>query len=533
MDAPGATFAARELPCQLAKGSGARHCARDARRQLTYDASNHQYMPHHSLIATTRKERRQLGRKCRDKVSRLSQGDWNPKQREFDALQLLRQSQRGRVTRLLPIKYARMAASPFGYFRGSVPVMAADLARLPRTDMLVQICGDAHVRNLGAFTGADGRLIFDINDFDETIRGPWEWDVKRMAASLVLAGREAKNNERDCKDAVLAFARRYREAMAEFAKMPAIDLARYQVFRQVHVSPVVSVLSKAERATPMHNLEKLTAYSHGNHHFRDQKPLQQHVSQDLANQVIDSLRNYQTTLLPERRHFFAQYRAVDVSFRVVGTGSVGVRDYIVLMFAGAIDDPLFMQIKEEIPSAYAPYLPHTRIPMHEGQRVVEGGRAMQVQSDVFLGWTSIEGRDFLVRQLRDHKASIEDDDLEGAGLVQYARVCGELLSKGHARSGDPCALYGYLGSSDKFDKAMVKFGVAYADQAEKDHQELVRAVRSGLLPAIALEDTELKFTPPSSRNSKTAKSKAAKKKDDAAEEKGKAKSVSGNSSKAT
>jgi hypothetical protein len=192
-----------------------------------------------------------------------------------------------------------------------------------------------------------------------------------------------------------------------------------------------------------------------------------------------------------------------------------------------------MQIKEEIPSAYAPYLPHTRIPMHEGQRVVEGGRAMQVQSDIFLGWTSMEGRDFLVRQLRDHKASIEDDDLEGAGLVQYARVCGDLLSKGHARSGDPCALYGYLGSSDKFDKAMVKFGVAYAEQAEKDHQQMVRAVRNGLLPAIAIEDTELKFTLSSSTHSKTAKPKAGKKKADARGEKAKAKSTSGKGSKAT
>ena len=250
-----------------------------------------------------------------------------------------------------------------------------------------------------------------------------------MAASLVLAGREANNNERDCRDAVLAFARQYREAMGEFAKMPAIDLARYQVFRQVRVSPVVSVLSKAERATPMHNLEKLTEYRRGQHHFRDQKPLQYHVSRQLADEVIASLRNYQTTLLPERRHFFAQYRAVDVSFRAVGTGSVGVRDYIVLMFAGAIDDPLFMQVKEEIPSAYALYLPRTRIPMHEGQRVAEGGRAMQVQSDSFLGWTSIEGRDFLVRQLRDHNASIEDEDLEGGGLVQYARVCGEVVER--------------------------------------------------------------------------------------------------------
>ncbi len=460
-------------------------------------------MPTSKSSHPSRKERLALGLSCRNKVKRVSQGAWDPKQRNFDALKLLLQSQSGRVSRLLPIKYTRMAASPFGYYRGAVPVMAADLATLPHAGLLTQICGDAHLRNLGAFAGTDGSLIFDVNDFDETIQGPWEWDVKRMAASIVLAGREAGHTERGCKDAVLGFAEQYREAMMEFSRMSIIDLARYQVYRHLRVSPVLSVLRKAERSTPLHNLEKLTEVQKGRYRFRDKKPLQYHIPRAEAAEVVQSLQTYVTTLLPERRHFFSQYHPVDVSFRVVGTGSVGVHDYIVLMFAGSTDDPLFMQIKEEIPSAYAHYVRDGGVAMHEGQRVAEGARAMQVQSDLFLGWTSIEGRDFLVRQLRDHKASIEDEDLKGDGLEQYGRVCGELLAKGHARSGDPCALYGYLGNSPKFDRAMVKFGVAYADQSTRDYEQFVAAVQSGQLPTVPLDAAQLVF--PVSDRAKSSK----------------------------
>ena len=458
----------------------------------------------------SREERRALGQSCRDKTSRVSQGAWDPKERKFDALKLLVESQRGRVGRLLPIKYTRMAASPFGYFRGAVPVMAADLAKLPHTGLFTQICGDAHLRNLGAFAGLDGSLIFDLNDFDETIHGPWEWDVKRMAASIVLAGREASHTERGCRDAVMGFAEQYREAMMEFSRISLIDLARYQVQRHLRVSPVLSVLRKAERSTPLHNREKLTEIRNGHYRFRDNKPLQYHMARAKAAEVVESLQTYETTLPPERRHFFSQYHPADVSFRVVGTGSVGVHDYIVLMFAGSTDDPLFMQIKEEIPSAYTHYLPHSGPAMHEGQRVAEGARAMQVQSDLFLGWTSLEGRDFLVRQLRDHKAGIEDEDLKGDGLEQYGRVCGELLAKGHARSGDPCALYGYLGNSPKFDRAMAKFGIAYADQSTQDYEQLLRAVRSGQLPTMPLATVQPIYTArKGSHSTKSTKAKQA------------------------
>jgi len=376
----------------------------------------------------TRKQRRQLGRSLRDEIKRVSHAGWDAKQRAFDVVDLLREANRQRIAKLLPLKYGAMAVSPFGFFRGAVPLMAADLAALPRTGLAAQICGDAHVRNLGAFEAPDGRLIFDINDFDETMVGPWEWDVKRMSASLVLAGREAGNTDKQCKAAVVAFVESYREAMRRFSEMSVIDLARFQISRV--------------------------------------------------------LRSYAKTLLPHLAHFFSHYSPEDVVFRVVGTGSIGLRDYVVLMFACAISDPIFIQIKEEPKSAYAPYLAASLVPAHQGERVTAGQRAMQMQSDIFLGWTSINGRDYVVRQLRDHKAGIEDDDLKGDGLVQYARMAGELLSKGHARSGDACAISGYLGNSDRCDRAMAGFGITYANQTVKDWEALRRAIRLGKVKAL-------------------------------------------------
>ncbi|MGA8874083.1 MAG: DUF2252 domain-containing protein [Candidatus Korobacteraceae bacterium] len=447
----------------------------------------------------TREERRTFGRSLRTRVKRVDQGVWSPKQRTFDVVDLLHEANRTRIAHLMPIKYARMAASPFGFFRGAVPVMAADLATRPYTGLMTHICGDAHVQNLGAFEAPDGRLIFDINDFDESVIGPWEWDIKRMAASLILAGREAGNSDKLCKAAVLAFVERYREFMRMFSEMAMVDLARFQIYRVV--SPVKSVLRKAERATPEHNLRKLTIFANGKHRFRDEKPCQFHVRHAEAGTVIESLGAYVKTLLAERAHFFVQYQPEDVAFRVVGTGSVGTRDYIVLMFAGAIADPLFIQVKEEPPSAYAAYVAPDTMAAHQGQRVIEGQRAMQMQSDLFLGWTSIEGRDYIVRQLRDHKAAIEDEDLKGNGLVQYAHMVGELLAKGHARSGDPCALAGYLGMSDRFDDAMVSFGITYANQTVKDWEALRHAIRIGRVKAAAELETS-KQEPAKKKSSK-------------------------------
>jgi len=425
------------------------------------------------MQTNTREARRALGRQARNTFGRIAQATWNPKLRKSSPVELLNQSERGRVANLLPEKHKRMSVSPFTYYRGAAPVMAEDLSLTPNTGLTAQLCGDAHVYNMGSFTAPDGRIVFDINDFDETIPGPWEWDVKRMATSIVLAGREAGASELRCKDAVLAFVRSYRETMRELSELPVIELARYQVLRHPKTSPIHSVLRRAQLSTNTQAFEKLAKHEDGRYILK-----QDRVSSVVAKKLQQGIHDYSLHLLPERRHFFRQYRVEDVGFRVVGCGSVGMRDYIVLMLGGASDDPLLLQVKEETHSTYTAYLPDARVPENQGQRVAEGQRAMQLQSDIFLGWTSLEGRDYLVRQLRDHKASIADEDLKGNGLCQYAEICGELLAKGHARSGDPSAVFGYLGFGNKFDKAIAKFAELYADQTTKDYESFKRSIGS-------------------------------------------------------
>lgn len=429
---------------------------------------------------STSQERRSVGQLRRKQLRRQDHAQWNPQQRRHNPMTLLEESMRGRVPQLIALKYERMAASPFGFFRGAVPVMAADLSLLPHTGIVNQLCGDAHVRNLGAYAGPDGRLVFDINDFDETMRGPFEWDLKRLATSLVLAGREVTAKRTTCEEAVYAFVARYRKYVDMFARMPVLDVARYQVHRLQRITPVSTALLKAERSTPMHTLEQLTVpeisrgVETGKRIFTEDKPLLTRLSSTQARAVLASLHEYRKNLLPERQHFFAQYRPVDVGFKVVGTGSVGLRDYLVYFEGNGRGDPLFLQIKEEPESAYAKYLEYHGA-HHQGQRVAEGQRAMQFLSDPFLGWTTIGHRQYLVRQLNDHKASIEMEDLTGPGLLEYAEMCGELLARGHSRSGDSCMLAGYIGSGGRFAEAIMKFADAYADQTEQDWKMLLKS----------------------------------------------------------
>ena len=426
---------------------------------------------------------------------------------------------RGRLSSLVAIKYERMLESPFGFFRGAVPVMAADLAALPHTGIVNQICGDAHVRNLGAYAAPDGRLVFDINDFDETIRGPFEWDIKRLATSLVLAGREVGDKKSACEAAVIACVNRYRKMVDTFSRMPVIDVARYQVHRLQRVTPLSQVLLKAERSTPLHTLEALTepARQRGlkqpvaGRIFKTVKPLLVRLTPSQARPVLASLAEYRTNLLPERRHFFDQYRATDVAFKVVGTGSVGLRDYVLYFDGNGDADPLFLQIKEEPGSAYLPYLDASGSASHKGQRVADGQRAMQFLTDPFLGWTTIANRDYLVRQLNDHKASIEVTDLQGQGLIEYAEMCGELFARGHARSGDACVLAGYLGNGGRFAEALVKFAEAYADQTEKDWAHLrASRVRTAVKGRSAVKTAKGRSAD-KAVSEKTAKQSSAKK----------------------
>jgi len=426
----------------------------------------------------TPEERQNLGQSRRKQLRRQENDQLNIKARKATPLSLLERAERGRVPALLKLKHQLMAQSPFGYFRGAAPIMAADLAIVPNTGIEAQLCGDAHVRNLGAFAAPDGRLVFDINDFDETMRGPFEWDLKRMAASLVLAARESRHKESSARQAVEQCILRYCEQMRAFARMPLLEVGRFQVHRLGDVQPVHQALLKAERATPIHTLEQLTEPVQGKpgvRRFKEIKPILTRITGSQAEKVLESLGPYREMLESQRQHLLSLYRPIDVAFKVVGTGSVGLRDYCIYFEGNGPNDPLFLQIKEEAPSAYSPYLPNTHACPHNGQRVVIGQRAMQLQSDPFLGWTHIGARHFLVRQLNDHKGSIDLTDLAGSGLMAFGEVCGELLARGHARSGDPLVIAGYLGNGATFAEALANFGSLYADQTEKDWQALRRS----------------------------------------------------------
>ena len=421
-------------------------------------------------------ERRALGQARRKQIGRHQHDVFEGKARPVPPLALIERSMHGRVPALIALKYELMAESPFGYFRGTAQVMAADLAQLPSTGIACQLCGDAHVRNLGAYAAPDGRLVFDINDFDETVRGPFEWDLKRMAASLVLAGHAAGHKDGSARKAAIACVERYAAQMRAFAQMSQLEVNRFQVHRIGLAKPVHDALTKAERATPQHELERLTEPASVRagvpRRFKEDKPMLARLTGSRAAAVLASLGPYREMLEPQRRHLLEFYRPVDVAFKVVGNGSVGLRDYCIYLEGNGPSDPLFLQIKEEPASAYAAYLSDAHLPAHNGQRVAEGQRAMQIQTDPFLGWTHIGGRHYLVRQLNDHKGSIEIEDLAGANLRAYAEVCGELLARGHGRSGDPLVIAGYIGNGGGFAEAIAAFGLAYANQTVKDWEHL-------------------------------------------------------------
>jgi uncharacterized protein (DUF2252 family) len=419
-----------------------------------------------------------FGRARRDRASRAGQARWTPPARRADPVETLARSFEGRLPELLPVKEARMSASPFGFFRGAVPVMAADLASLPRTGVEAQLCGDAHVRNLGAYAAPDGHLLFDINDFDETIHGPFEWDLKRLATSVVLAGREAGARDAACGEAVEELVSSYRAWIDRFRAMSPLELIRYQVRRFRGMSVVEKVLWKAERETPERTLLRLTVPAgRGRRRFAQRPPLLFPLGPADARRVVSSLGRYRATLSDDRQLLLDAYRPVDAAFKVVGTGSVGARDYVVMLASAGASELLFLQIKQEFASAYAPYLKRAARTPHEGQRVAQAQHRMQTLSDPLLGWTAIEGRHFLVRQLSDHKAAIEPGDLKGSALAGYARLAGELFAKAHARTGDPAVIHGYCGNSEKLDRAIRRFAIGYADQMTKDFTSFRTAVR--------------------------------------------------------
>ena len=435
------------------------------------------HVPRRAPLASPR-ERYAAGQQLRRRLPRQKQAEWtvvNPT--STNRLRPIYLANQGRLPRLLPEKYKRMKVSPFAFFRGAAPLMAADLANMPRTGVKVQICGDAHVRNVGAYAAPDGSLVFDLNDFDETTTGPWEWDVKRLATSLILAGEESGQSQARCEDSVGSFVRSYRTHLTMFAIMRFARLARYLITRQRRNPLLDEIFRQAERVTPMRNLKKLTIRRGGRVQFNDRPPILEHVSARLAADVVSALGRYAATLNGSRRRTFARYHPVDVAFKLVGTGSVGTRDYVVLLFGNGPADPLFIQVKQELASCYAPYLKRSAFLRHHGRRVAEGQQMMQTLSDPFLGYTSFGGYEYLVRQLADHKAAIDPTELDRRTLPEYAILCGEVLAKGHARTGDAALLAGYAGSSPKLDRAIAAFAVSYAEQVRADFRLFRRATR--------------------------------------------------------
>src|SRR5215218_8900914 len=442
------------------------------------------------------RQRYERGRVARREVPRGAHAGWAPAPDRPDPVDLLEAQARDRIEDLMPIRYSRMMASPFAFMRGSAIVMAQDLAGTPKTGIRAQLCGDAHLLNFGAYASPERALLFDLNDFDETLPGPWEWDVKRLAASFVVAGRDNGFEVADCREAAQTSVASSRQRMAEFSEMgePAVWYSR------IGEEEVRSLLSDARKKTTkklsksvrkargrdsLQALSKLTRVVDGHRMIVDDPPLLVRIPEgdEIRGQVYAILESYKRTLQEDRRHLLDRYHFVDAARKVVGVGSVGTRAYVVLLEGRDQDDPLFLQVKEAGASVLEDYVESSTYE-HHGHRVVTGQRLMQAVSDIFLGWfRGTLGRDYYWRQLRDMKGSAVVENMSPDELVLYARLCGWALARAHARSGDRLQIAAYLGKSERFDVAVADFAQAYAGQTERDHAALCAAVKSGRIAA--------------------------------------------------
>ncbi len=453
-------------------------------------------------------ERRVRGKAARAEVPRESHAEWKPSADRPDPVALLVSQGAARVPDLVPVRYGRMMETPFTYYRGAALPMASDLARTPATGIIVQACGDAHLSNFGVFGSPERKLLFDVNDFDETLPAPWEWDVKRLAASLEVAARENGFGDKDRRKIVLATARRYREVMRQLSGegnlgvwYTQVDMddfrARFDgLLKERQRKAIDKGLAKARTRDSMQELDKLTRIENGQPRIISEPPVivplrdllgELAGAVDIEKELKDLIAKYRRTLQPDRRVLLEQFEFTDIARKVVGVGSVGTRCWIILMLGRDETDPLFLQVKEAEESVLARFAGASKYD-NQGERVVHGQRLMQAASDIFLGWQRFAGldgtaRDFYVRQLRDWKFSIDIAAMIPRGLRLYGELCGLTLARAHARSGDEIAIAAYMGASDVFDNAIADFSAAYADQNERDFEAFNAAIASGSLIA--------------------------------------------------
>ncbi len=456
--------------------------------------------PAAAQAAASYQQRHERGRALRRVVPRGGYAEWAPTPDRPDPVDLLEAQAKDRIPELVPIRYARMMASPFAFMRGSAIVMAQDLAGTPKSGIHAQLCGDAHLSNFGAYASPERALLFDLNDFDETLPGPWEWDLKRLAASFAVAGRDNGFDAADCREAAQASVASYRQRMAEFSEMGELEVW----YSRVSEEEVRGLLTdartgkktekklsknvrKARGRDSLQALSKLTTVVDGRRTIIDDPPLLVRIpeGEEVRVQVYAILESYKRTLQDDRRHLLDRYRFVDAARKVVGVGSVGTRAYVVLLEGRDENDPLFLQVKEAGASVLEGYVKSNTYE-HQGHRVVAGQRLMQAASDIFLGWfRGTSGRDFYWRQLKDMKGSAVVETMSPDELVIYAGLCGWALARAHARSGDRVQIAAYLGKSERFDGAIADFAESYADQTERDHAALCAAVKSGRIAADA------------------------------------------------
>jgi uncharacterized protein (DUF2252 family) len=459
-------------------------------------------MPHLSA-----EERVARGRAERAEIPRSAHATWEALPHRPDPIALLEEQAETRVPELVPIRYGRMLVSPSTFYRGAAYVMAADLASSTRSGLRVQLSGDAHLSNFGVFGSPERRMVFDLNDFDETLPGPWDWDVKRLSTSMELAGRENGFSTSARSDIVLTTVRAYREAMQSFAKLKNLDVWYASLdIEQIYDTCLSKVgkkrlsvternMAKARTKDSIQAFESLTHVVGGRRRIISDPPLivpldelvKGVAREQLELEAREILRGYRSTLQTDRRHLLEGYRFTDMAHKVVGVGSVGSRAWIILLLGRDEEDPLFLQAKEAQASVLEPFLGKSEY-KNSGERVVAGQRLMQAASDIFLGWQRVRGvdgveRDFYVRQLRDWKYSVDVSALDRIVLTTYGGLCGWTLARAHARSGDRIAIAAYLGKADTFDEAITAFAIAYADQAERDHQALATAVKNGRVRA--------------------------------------------------